>query len=154
MFSTVQRAVLLVVISAALGLVANAVSPRRIPYLALPKSSLELREILSLNEAKQAWTMGATFFLDARLPVDYEAGHIAGALNLPSEQFSIRFPSVAPLLTPHTPIVVYCDGEKCELSHELALRLRQLGFQDVRILINGWTVWRDAGQPTQQGCNP
>ena len=27
-----------------------------------------------------------------------------------------------------TPIVTYCDGETCELSHDLALFLRDAGF--------------------------
>jgi 3-mercaptopyruvate sulfurtransferase SseA len=48
-------------------------------------------------------------------------------------------------------LITYCDGESCDLSHELALFLRELGFQDVRVLVNGWTVWREAGLPAEGG---
>lgn len=154
MTRTIQRAALIVALGAALGLVANAVSPRRIPYITPPKAKLDTREIILLDEAKAIWATGLVFFLDARLPADYKAGHIAGALNLPAEHFADRFPSVAPMLSPDTPIIAYCDGVDCELSHQIAVYLRQLGFKNVRVLVNGWTVWRTAGLATQQGMEP
>jgi rhodanese-related sulfurtransferase len=46
-----------------------------------------------------------------------------------------------------TVIITYCDGESCNLSKDLALFLENLGFTNVRILVNGWTVWHDAGFP-------
>jgi 3-mercaptopyruvate sulfurtransferase SseA len=46
-------------------------------------------------------------------------------------------------------IITYCDGESCELSHELALFLKEMGFANVRVLVNGWTVWQQAGLPTE-----
>ena len=44
-------------------------------------------------------------------------------------------------------IITYCDGESCDLSHELALFLKEMGYDNVRILVNGWTVWQHAGLP-------
>jgi 3-mercaptopyruvate sulfurtransferase SseA len=32
---------------------------------------------------------------------------------------------------------------------ELALFLENLGFSKVRILVNGWSVWRNAGLPVE-----
>lgn len=48
-------------------------------------------------------------------------------------------------------IVTYCDGESCDLSHELALFLKEMGFENVRVLVNGWSVWQQAGLPTDAG---
>jgi 3-mercaptopyruvate sulfurtransferase SseA len=45
-------------------------------------------------------------------------------------------------------IVTYCDGEACGPSHELAVALLGKGYPDVHVLLNGWTVWRQAGPPT------
>ena len=42
-------------------------------------------------------------------------------------------------------IIAYCDGEHCDLSHELALFLKEMGFENARVLVNGWTVWQQAG---------
>ena len=48
-------------------------------------------------------------------------------------------------------IITYCDGESCNLSKDLALFLESLGFTNVRVLVNGWTVWRDAGLIVESG---
>jgi rhodanese-related sulfurtransferase len=151
---TWQRALLIVVAGTALGLVANAISPKRIPFVTPPKPVPQAGDTLSLETAQAEWNTGATFFLDARAPADFEAGRIANAFNLPADSFETHFPQVAGMLTPDTPIVVYCDGEECELSHRLKDRLRQAGFKNVRVLVNGWTVWRGAGLPVETGPRP
>src|SRR5438067_1469537 len=104
---TVQRALVLLFGSAVLGLAANAVSPKRIPYITPPKPQIAESEFIPLAEAYAAWGSGATFFLDARAPADYEAGHIANAFNLPAEAFDEHFPQVAPMLTTNSGVVCY-----------------------------------------------
>jgi rhodanese-related sulfurtransferase len=148
---TFSRALLIVVMGLSLGLAANTVSPRRIPLIRPPPKAPQPSEMLTLPEAKAIWESGAAFFLDARAPADYAAGHITGAFNLPAEEFDQHYPQVAPILTPDRLVVVYCDGQECELSHHLADKLRSMGFRNVRILHNGWTVWRTAGLATQTG---
>ena len=148
------QAFLIVVIGAALGLLANSVSPRRIPLITPPKPPPPPEGMLTVEQAHSLWSTGTAFFLDARAAADYEAGHIAQAFNLPLESFAEHFPRLAALLTPHTPLVVYCDGVECELSQRLAEQLRQLGYQNIRLLENGWTLWRKAGLPTEQGRPP
>ena len=151
---TVQRALAILFGSAALGLAFNAVSPRRISYITPPKPVLQPKDTVSLDEAHRLWGEGATFFLDARSPADYAAGHIANALSLPAENFDEHYPQIAPMLTTDTAIVAYCDGTECELSHELTKRLRDRGYTNVRILMNGWTSWHKAGYPTDTGAPP
>ena len=148
---TIQRALLIVVLGAVLGLLANMVSPRGIPYITPPKKLAKPKELLTLDQAKELWGSGVGFFLDAREPVDYAAGHIANAFNLPAANFEQHFPDIAQMLTFESPIVVYCNGEECELSHRLADKLREQGYKNVRLLHNGWTVWRDAGLPSDAG---
>ena len=148
---TFVRALVIVGLGLTLGLAANTISPKRIPFLRPPPKALKPGEMLTLEEAKVIFESGTAFFLDARSPADFEAGHIAGAFNVPAEAFDEHFPQVAPILSPDRPLVVYCDGLECELSHHLADKLRERNFLNVRILRNGWTVWRTAGLPTQTG---
>jgi rhodanese-related sulfurtransferase len=151
---TLQRALAIVCAGAVLGLAANAISPRRIPYLTPPKAPPKAEDTVTLKEAQELWSSGRAFFLDARAPSDYAAGHIAGAWSLPVEDFEEHFPHVAPMLTPDSPIVAYCDGQECDLSHRLMTRLRELDYHNVRLLVNGWTTWHTAGLPTHTGDQP
>ena len=147
------QAVIIVLVGTAMGLLVNVVSPKGIPLIRPPKPQLYDQDKISLAEAKRLWDSSTAFFLDARAPADYAEGHIALARSLPAEQFDQCFPKVATVLGPDSEIVVYCDGDRCELSHQLMTLLRERGgYTKVRVLVNGWTVWRKAGFPTQKGA--
>jgi len=146
-----ERALLIILAGVALGLAGNAVSPRGLPLITPPKREAKAEEFIALEKAKMLWESGAAVFLDAREPVDFVAGHIGNAWNLPVLAFDEHFPKVAPTLPPESQIVVYCDGKECELSHRLKDRLSQVGYTNVQMLFNGMTAWREAGLPTEQG---
>ncbi len=150
----IQQTLIILFGSSAIGLLVNAVSPRGIPYTRPPQAQVAPQDVISLQDAQGAWSTGAAVFLDARAPADYIAGHIAGALNLPTEDFDQRYPLIEPLLGPDQPIIIYCDGKLCDLSHDLAEKLKAIGRIDVKILLNGWTVWKKAGQPINTGSKP
>ena len=154
MWRTVQRSLVIVVASAALGFVVNAVSPRGIPYITPPKPVVPESEFIALADAHQAWSAGSAIFLDARAPADYQAGHIPNAFSLPAESFNAYFAKVATYLAPDSAIVCYCDGVECDLSHHLAEKLRDNGFKNIHILKNAWTDWTKAGYPTSTGTQP
>jgi rhodanese-related sulfurtransferase len=151
MVQVVQRALLIVVLGAGLGLLSNAMLPKGIPLIPPPRKEAKPDEFIPLPQAYELWSSGQAFFLDARQPADFEAGHIANALNLPVEAFDEHFLQLAPLLSPDSPIVAYCDGAECELSHRLAEQLRLQGYTNVHLLFNGWTLWREAGFPVATG---
>ncbi len=154
------HALLIIVACLLLGAVVNAVrfdkdragKPRRLSWVTPPAAKFSATDIVALEEAERLWNEGGAFFLDARAPADFAAGHIAQAHSLPVEDFTSRYGEVAGLLTPASVIIVYCDGEQCDLSHQLMGRLRELGHQHVRVLLNGWTVWKTAGLPTETGA--
>ena len=152
MVKVVQRALLIVVLGILCGLLSNSITPKGIPLVTPPKKVPKADEYLPLAKAHELWGGGEAFFLDARKPEDFEFGHIANALNLPEEQFQEHFPRLAPMLAPTSPIVVYCDGTQCELSHRLADQLRQQGYTNVHILHNGMTAWKTAGYPVESGA--
>jgi rhodanese-related sulfurtransferase len=75
--------------------------------------------------------------------------HIAGALNLPWEDFEAHFQQVMADVPPDALIITYCDGESCALSKDLALALQGKGYPHVRVLPNGLSLWKDEGLPLE-----
>lgn len=79
--------------------------------------------------------------LDVRTPVLYAAGHVPGALNMPtrtiSEQRLAEYPA-------DTLFVVYCAGPHCNGANKAALKLARLG-RPVKEMIGGLTGWLDEG---------
>lgn len=151
---TLRQMLVILLLGLGLGLAGNKVSSRGLPLIAPPLKTDSADEYLALDRARELWQGGTALFLDAREPADYAAGHIGNALNLPAQSFEQHFGSLAPMLTPESRLVLYCDGQECELSHRLRESLRQLGFTNVDLLRNGWTAWRQAGLPTAQGGPP
>ena len=149
-----RQAALIVLSATALGLVANRISPRGLPLVPPPRPATAPESTLTVAAAKALWMGGETLFLDAREPADYAAGHIANALGLPSKSFDEHFPAIAPIITFASPLVLYCDGKECELSHRLRASLAGLGYTNARVLADGWTAWSAAGLPTKKGIAP
>ncbi|MBF0303944.1 MAG: rhodanese-like domain-containing protein [Desulfamplus sp.] len=121
--------------------------------------------VISLEEAKRLFENKTALFLDARRKEQYDEGHIQGALSLPQQEVDAYFMDIAPKLeesqldnndrgdgsSKSKVIITYCDGDTCELSHELALFLKEMGFNNVKVLVNGWSVWQEAGLPNEIG---
>lgn len=109
---------------------------------------------ISLTEAQKLFSSNTGVFIDARPAEDYSRGHIQGARSLPWGEVDLKFMDVTQDLDLETPIVAYCDGETCELSHNLALFLREAGFMNTQVLVNGWKLWQQSGLPVTSGTPP
>jgi rhodanese-related sulfurtransferase len=148
----------LVILSAAVALAVNALRADRLPMVgdwsvaARITTSTGERMDISLNEAEKLFFTDAAVFIDARPEEDYARGHIQNARCLPWHEVDLRFMVVTGELDLEMPIVTYCDGESCELSHDLALFLRDAGFVNTRVLVNGWTLWQQASLPVESGA--
>ncbi len=109
------------------------------------------------NDAQALMAETGTVFVDCRSSAEFERGHIATAVSLPSDAADVPAP-IARLLAAANTIVAYCDAHSgCESSHRLAARLRERGYPDVRILRDGMPGWIDRGYPAESGpcrvCN-
>lgn len=105
--------------------------------------------IVPLEEAEALYFSGQAVFLDARSDESFSQGHIAGARNLPWMEFENRAGEALADVPKDAEIITYCDGESCSLSKELALALLGNGYTRVRVLLNGWALWQQAGLPTE-----
>ena len=150
----------IVLVAIAVGLLVNQVRPGRLPLVAdwSPKAQLTtdsgINLEIPLEDAQALAFPRMALFLDARSLELYTEGHIQGALNLPWDEFEKHFPQVMDGVPDGTPIVTYCDGESCGLSKDLAFALLQKGFFNVRVLVNGWTLWQQSGLPVTTGAEP
>jgi rhodanese-related sulfurtransferase len=140
-----------------LGLMTNLLRSHQLPLVAnwSPEGQLSAATggnlSISPEDAEALFHERAALFLDARSRELYEEGRIHGALNLPWEEFDERSPDVLPKVPQDMTIVTYCDGESCNLGKELAFALLDLGYSDVRVLVNGWTVWQEKHLPVDNG---
>ena len=154
----VRQILALVILSAVAAVAVNALRPDRLPLVgdwsvaARITTSTGERMDISLNEAEKLFFTDAAVFIDARSEEDYARGHIRNARSLPWQEVDLRFMVVTEALDLEMPIVTYCDGETCELSHQLALFLRDAGFLNTRVLVNGWALWQKAGLPVESGA--
>lgn len=106
---------------------------------------------ISLDDARSVFFSGKAVFIDARSKESYRQGHIAGALNVPWDSVEESVAEILENIDPKEMIITYCDGFTCTISQKLANFLIQLGYSNVKVLINGWSEWVNAGLPTETG---
>lgn len=80
-------------------------------------------------------------WVDARSPREYDADHVPGAILLNLEDWDTLFRSFLEHWQPDEKVVVYCSSTACQLSHEVAQRLKQTGIPQVFVLKGGWDAW-------------
>ena len=106
-------------------------------------------EIEDIAQAKQIFDSGTVLFVDARSRDNYDEGHIPGAVSLPAGQFDELIDAFLDKYAVEQPIVTYCSGRTCEDSHNLAQLLMDLGYDDVKVFIDGLPGWQAEGYPIE-----
>jgi rhodanese-related sulfurtransferase len=97
--------------------------------------------LLRQAEAETHWHKASTVFIDTRSSIDFQFGHIAGAISMPEEECEKLLPDLKPKLERAGALVVYCKSEDCGKSLWTAIRLHQAGLKQVRIYPAGWNEW-------------
>lgn len=159
------KALIIILIGSASGLLYNAFSPGGITLkgswsskitsdsVVVPYSYREDSDppAISLDYAMMKFQSTKVVFLDARLPADFKAGHVRGAINFPYEEFEEHVPKVLPKLPKDEEIIAYCDGTECESSLLLARELKERGYNHIKVFFGGWAEWQKAGLPAKVG---
>lgn len=84
--------------------------------------------------------------VDVRNATAFAAGHVPGAINLPTRTIT---PERLAAFPANSLFVVYCAGPHCNGVHRAAARLAGLGYL-VKEMIGGITGWLDEGLPLAQ----
>jgi rhodanese-related sulfurtransferase len=103
-------------------------------------SRLELRQAIADRTVTVVETLREEHFAD---------GHLPDAIHLHFEDVEERASELIPDL--NTPIVTYCSNVLCRNSDLAALRLRKLGYTNVRRYPEGKQGWVENGLPLVQG---
>lgn len=111
--------------------------------MALKKEDLLAAARVSVNpvDADGAETLLAAgaVVLDVREPAEYEMGHLPGAVNVPRGVLEFRVGDHPALTDPDATILLYCkNGGRSTLA---AHTLKQMGFEQVRMLVGGFDGW-------------
>lgn len=148
---------LMVITACVIGISVNNFRSDTIPYVGDWSEKARINDaageglVIGIEEAERLFERQTVLFVDARSKNQFANGHIQGALNLPWQEVDRYFMELIDRLNDASMIITYCDGEHCDLSVELALYLKKMAFNNVRVLVNGWTVWQQAALPTESG---
>lgn len=108
-------------------------------------SYLDEGEIVSASEdLLRLREEGKVTLLDVRPSVEYEAGHIPGALSIPLEELLARVDE----LPRERELVVYCRGGYSSLSAEAVRLIGEAGLNSERLDV-GFLEWRLRGLPIE-----
>ena len=103
--------------------------------------------LVNLEFSKYHFDVGSAVFIDARDPEDYESGHIQNAINIPYDYYE-DYEDVINGLDDAGIYIIYCSGEECSLSIDLADYLYNEKLIDKLLIFEGgWPQWRDAEYP-------
>ncbi len=104
--------------------------------------SIEINNPLRIREMLK---LGDVFLVDVRPEDAYGQGHLPGALSFPLYQFDHLQDGFQNQIKKDGIILVYCSGFDCSDSHQLASRLIDLGFTNVRVYAGGYNEWEEMG---------
>jgi rhodanese-related sulfurtransferase len=102
---------------------------------------------ITVEQAYKLYNGGATF-LDARIEADYNNGHIKGAILMPLKKID-QYLSKISSVNKDACLICYCDGSGCDLSIDLAKKLSELGYRNVKIFYSGWNDWKEKNYPME-----
>lgn len=108
-----------------------------------------LAEITTESLWEKMQSGDAFVLVDALSPISYAGAHLPGAINIPPSTCDELAARKIPGLD--TEVVVYCAGPDCDSSVDVAQRLVELGYRNVRHFSGGKQDWRDAGLPLEGG---
>lgn len=100
---------------------------------------------VSPAEVKQLQASGGdTIYLDVREPNEWNLGHLPGAMHIPRGTLETKVEGVIPR---DRDVVVYCAGGN--RSALAADTMREMGYEKVRSMADGWRGWVQVGGPVE-----
>jgi rhodanese-related sulfurtransferase len=156
LYSAFKEALVIFLIAFVTAVGINLLRPAGIPLLGFSSEKFIKDQktnipLITLSETYKLYQNKKAVFVDARDPFSFEEGHIAGAINIYPDEVLLHLPRLKAQLSPDSIVITYCDGPQCPLSKETAYALLKQGVPTVRVLIDGWKLWTNAGYPIGQG---
>jgi rhodanese-related sulfurtransferase len=142
---SIREALLLIAAAIALGFAYTFVTKQGFFSENKPASAPGM-EMVSIEKAKELYKSQGALFIDARHDFEYNMGHIHGAVNIALNKFDTHRTRIEG--TPKEKmLIIYCDGVECNSSIELAIKLMELNFTNVKVFFGGWQEWKANNLP-------
>ncbi|XOB64754.1 rhodanese-like domain-containing protein [Deferribacteres bacterium DY0037] len=107
-------------------------------------------ELVKIDEIKMiigngVWDKSRGTLVDARPERKYDGAHIPTSKLIPDTKFDEFFPAFAKEVSPEDYVVTFCGGVKCEKSLIVAEKLKEKGYTNVKIYLDGQPDWDKNG---------
>jgi rhodanese-related sulfurtransferase len=150
-YQSIRETLLLIVAAAILGFAYTFVTKQG--FFSEKKSAFSSTtanlEMISLEKAKELYESQGVLFIDARHDFEYKMGHIRGAINIVLKEIDTHR-ILLESIPKEKMLIVYCDGAECNSSIELALKLMELKFTNVKVFFGGWQEWKANNLPIEK----
>ncbi|MBI5025601.1 MAG: rhodanese-like domain-containing protein [Nitrospirae bacterium] len=136
-------------------------SPLSLVYAENPLTPDKLAgaKIISAEECKKLLAGKAKVF-DVRNELEYSEGHVPGAVGLPYKEKSEKSVNFDPGVDKldlsklpgdkNTPIIFYCNGERCWKSYKSSVAAMKAGYKNVHWFRGGIPEWTAKGFPIEK----
>ena len=104
--------------------------------------------LVTRSDLEEKLTREEVFLIDVRPSIEYESGHLPGALRMPIEELPGRLDEIPR----DRPVIAYCRGEYCLFADEAVALLRRHGIEAER-LEGGWPEWLAEGREVAKSGN-
>ena len=110
-------------------------------------------ESVDISIAKSIYDEKLGIFIDAREFVDFNEGHITGAINFPYESdLGHNKELLDSLFYADKTLIIYCSGEGCSLSEDLSNDLYENhNFYSIVYFEEGYPIWKEFNYPIKKG---
>ena len=103
----------------------------------------------SLDFTKYFFDNKKAIIIDARESEEFQIAHIAGAINIPFDDYE-KYMDPIDALKYDDIFIIYCSGGECSLSLDLAdVFFSEMAFENVFVFEGGLPAWKDAGYPIE-----
>ena len=115
--------------------------------------SMDSAESIDISLAKSIYDQKLGVFIDAREFVDFNEGHITGAINFPYESdLGHNKELLDSLFYADKTLIIYCSGEGCSLSEDLSNDLYENhNFYSIVYFEEGYPIWKEFNYPIKKG---
>lgn len=108
------------------------------------QSSVPVSESATVGQAR-LWG-NDVLWVDARPDEEFVADHVPGAIPLNEDRWNEMIPQFLSVWSqaPGKKVIVYCSSQSCNVSRDVAVRLRKQTdppMQNVYVLEGGWEEW-------------
>jgi 3-mercaptopyruvate sulfurtransferase SseA len=109
------------------------------------------------------WESKQALFVDARAKVEYDGGHIPGAIPMPLNEFDQYYAKYKSKIKSAKYLITYCHGVGCKLSDKVAQKLFNdandkampgKGHKNTGAFFGGWPQWQEHNMPIETGGEP